>query len=107
MFFPSALAFGGSRRPMPKLLRMAGYVHGQIIFTPILPVSILKFVDTVTGVINAVALLEQVDFAVECEPKRTALYRDILPGTRIVGKECTGVYTRGQRCPHELELHIG
>jgi hypothetical protein len=44
---------------MPKLLRMTGYVHGQVVLTTIAPVGVLEFVDTVTGVINAVAFVQR------------------------------------------------
>jgi hypothetical protein len=106
MLFPSALVFDGRRWPMPKLLRMAGYVHCQVVLTTIVLVGVLEFVDTVTGVINAVAFLQKVDFAVQRQPKRSAFHCDILPGTAIVGQKCPSVYTGGQGRPHELKLHL-
>lgn len=62
--------------------------------------------DTVTGVVYAVAFLQEVDSAVDRQPERAALDRDILPRAGIVGQKGPGVYTTGQRRPHELELHI-
>jgi len=59
---------------MPKLLRVAGYVHGQIVLTTIPPVWVFKLMDTITGVINAVTFLQKVDYAVEAQPKCSALY---------------------------------
>src|SRR5713226_5384922 len=86
---------------------MPGYVHGEVVLATIAPVGVLEFVDTITGVINAIAFLQQIDFAVERQTKRAALYRDILPRAVIVRQKSPCVYTRIQGRPNELEFHIG
>src|SRR5690349_14478262 len=88
--------FGGRCRPVTELLRVASYVHGQVIVARNSWVGVLEFVDAIACIVDAVASLQHVDVAVQRQPQCSALYRDILARAWVVREKSAGVYTRAQ-----------
>src|SRR5262252_7637421 len=83
---------------------MAAELHRQVVDAR-LAARIGERVAAIAGVVDAVAGTELVLHAIEREPERAALHREVLARARRVRGELAGVHARRNGRPHQLELH--